>query len=116
VGKVSRRGKGTKWSQGVYVRAGALGGWHENETRRERHRILRIDAEDHGAGRVSRELNFAANVANRTDNQRLHEVAREDQRWVAANLEDEDRRRGRSKPIRVRRSRRARGHRRRRAR
>jgi hypothetical protein len=98
------------------VRRGALGGWHDDESERTRHGALRRVARRDGAGEVSRRLNFVSNVANRQDNTRLERVAREDQRWVAANLEDEDRRRGRSKPIRVRRSRRARGHRRRRAR
>lgn len=105
----------TGWPRRVRVRKGALGGWHESQPQSERHEILRRDARRRGAGRVSRELNFLSNVANRRDNPELHRVAREDQRWVTANLEDGERRRG-SKPIRVRGSRRARPHRRRRAR
>jgi hypothetical protein len=111
---MTRRRREERWSTNVYVKPGALGGWHERETRAERRRALRRVARRDGAGEVSRRLNFISNVANRSDNEELHEVAREDQRWVAANLEDE-RRRGRSKPVRVRGSRRARRHRRRRA-
>lgn len=105
-----------RWSTNVYVKPGALGGWSEHETPRERRRALRRVARKDGAGEVSKRLNFISNVANRSNNERLHDVAREDQRWVANNLEDEERRRRSSKPIRVRGSRRARRHRRRRAR
>jgi hypothetical protein len=109
--------RGSRWAKGITVRRGALSGWHDNEPVRERHRALTRAANRDGAGEVSKRLNFVSNVANRSDNQRLHRIAREDQRWVSANLEDEDRMgRGRSKPIRVRGSRRARRHRRRRAR
>ncbi len=104
-----------RWASAVTVRRGALGGWHDNEPARTRHGALRRAARRDGAGEVSRRLNFASNVANRSDNRRLRRVARTDQRWVAANLEDE-RRGGRPKPVRVRGSRRARRHRRSRAR
>lgn len=103
-----------RWASRVQTRTGALGGWHENEPRTIRHERLRRVARSDGAGEVSRRLNFIANVANRSDNYDLHRVAREDQRWVSANLEDGHQRR--SKPIRVRRSGRARAHRRRRRR
>lgn len=99
------------------MRTGALGGWNVNQPAVTRHRELRRVARRDGAGEVSRRLNFVSNVANRVTNSGLEHKAREDQRWVAANLEDEDRRRTRgSKPIRVRGSRRARRHRRRKAR
>jgi hypothetical protein len=109
------RRRGRKWSRGVRVRRGALGGWHDDQSASTRHRELRKVARRSGAGETSRRLNFLSNVANRSDNRRLQRVARQDQRWVAANLEEE-RRRGHSRPIRVRGSRRARRHRRRRAR
>jgi len=106
-----------RWAKGVRVREGALGGWQTGQSAAMRHRELRKVARRDGAGEVSRRLNFVSNVANRVTNSGLEEKARQDQRWVAANLEDEDRgRMGRSKPIRVRGSRRARRHRRRRAR
>lgn len=104
-----------RWSTGVRIRKGALGGWHESEPAHERHDRLRRIAREDGAGEVARRLNFLSNVADRHANPELHNVAREDQRWVSANLEDGDNRRG-SKPIRVRGSRRARAHRRRRVR
>lgn len=106
-----------RWASGVHVREGALGGWHDTESPRARHGALRRVARRDGAGEVSRRLNFLSNVANRSDNRRLERVARTDQRWVTANLEDGDHRRVRgSKPVRVRGSSRARQHRRRRAR
>lgn len=110
-------GRRRKWSRGVEVRTGALGGWRTSQSAAARHRELRRVARRDGAGEVSRRLNFVSNVANRITNSGLERKAREDQRWVAANLEDEERehRRG-SKPIRVRGSGRARRHRRRRAR
>jgi len=102
--------RGTRWAKGVRVREGGLGGWQVDQPAATRHRELRKVARRDGAGEVSRRLNFVSNVANRVTNSGLEDKAREDQRWVAANLEDEERgRRGRSKPIRVRRSRRARG-------
>jgi len=111
-----RRKRENRWSSGVRVRTGALGGWQVDQSRETRHRELRKVARRDGPGEVSRRLNFVSNIANRVTNSRLEDVAREDQRWVTANLEDEERGRGRSKPIRVRGSRRARRHRRRRAR
>jgi hypothetical protein len=122
--------RGRRWARGINVRPGALSGWHDNEPVRERHRVLTRAANRDGPGEVSRRLNFLSNVANRRDNKRLHRIARADQKWVVTHLKDEDQRRwisagfdydesmrrGRSKPIRVRGSRRARRHRRRRAR
>jgi len=104
-----------RWSARVRVQPGALGGWHERQAVGTRHRELRTVARREGAGEVSRRLNFISNVASRLNNRKLHRVAREDQRWVTRDLEDEDRR-NRSKPVRVRGSRRARRYRRRRAR
>jgi hypothetical protein len=97
-----------RWSAKVRVKPGALGGWKEHESPAKRRRALRRVARRDGAGEVSRRLNFISNVANRLDNEELHRVAREDQRWVAANLEEKRR----SKPIRVRASRRTRAFRR----
>lgn len=74
------------------VRRGMLDGWSEHQSARTRHRELRRLARRHGAGRVSRELNFLSNVANRENNRTLHIVARRDQRWVARELEHERRR------------------------
>lgn len=81
-----------KFSRNVHVRAGALGGWHEDQTARERHAHLRVKIREDGAGEVSRRLNFISNVANRNNNQKLHRIAREDQRWVAENFETRRRR------------------------
>ncbi|HEY1197320.1 MAG TPA: hypothetical protein VGG32_01150 [Thermoplasmata archaeon] len=106
-----------RWARGVRVRSGALGGWRERAPPSDRRRALRAVARRDGAGEVSRRLNFVSNVASRSNNPNLRRVARADQRWVAANLEDEDRRRARgAKPVRVRGSSRARRHRRRRPR
>jgi hypothetical protein len=104
-----------RWARNVTVRSGALGGWNTEQSTTVRRRELRRVARRDGAGEVSRRLNFLSNVANRINNSGLERKAREDQRWVTRNLEEENRRRG-SRPIRVRGSRRARPHRRRRAR
>jgi hypothetical protein len=103
------RRRGRKWSTGVHVTNGALGGWHDNQPAQTRHRELRQVARRDGAGEVSRRLNFVSNVSRRMS--KAGKVAREDQRWVSSHLEEEDRRR-RSKPIRVRGSRGRRRHRR----
>ncbi len=103
-----------RWASGVRVRTGALEGWRERAPRSDRRRVLRRVARRDGPGEVSRRLNFLSNVSG---NRQVRQVARADQRWVAANLEDEDHRRARgSKPVRVRGSGRARRHRRRRPR
>jgi hypothetical protein len=105
--------RGRKWSSGVYVEKGALGGWHDNQAKKTRHTELRRVARRDGAAEVSRRLNFVSNVSRRMST--AGRVAREDQRWVAANLENDDRMdRRQSKPVRVRGSRRAGRHRRRR--
>lgn len=108
-----------RWSRGVRIRPHGLGGWGDHQSPRTRRAELRKVAARDGAGTVSRRLNFLANVANRMDNERLHRVARSDQRWVEETLEESGRygsyRDGR-RPIRVRGSSRARAHRRRRAR
>ena len=102
-----------KWSKGIRARKGGLNGWNVDQSPATRHRELRQEARRVGAGEVSRRLNYLSNVANRVTNSGLEQKARTDQRWVAANLEDEDRRdRRRSKPIRVRGSVRSRRHRR----
>ncbi len=120
--------RGARWSKGVRVQSGALGGWRKvqsgalggwrkDQSAAMRHRELRKVAKRDGAGEVSRRLNFVSNVANRVTNSGLENKARQDQRWVTANLEDGERgMRGRSKSVRVRGSRRARKHRRSRAR
>ncbi len=109
--------RGARWSKGVRVQSGALGGWRTDQSAAMRHRELRKVAKRDGAGEVSRRLNFVSNVANRVTNSWLENKARQDQRWVTANLEDGEREmRGRSKSVRVRGSRRARKHRRSRAR
>lgn len=78
-----------KFSRHVHVKHGALDGWCEHCPARSRHAALRRVAARDGAGTVSRRLNYLANVADRSDNERLHDVARADQRWVARNLEHE---------------------------
>lgn len=110
-----------KWSSGIRTQRGGLGGWHESQSAETRHRHLREVARKDGPAEVSRRLNFLANIYDRKTNSELGRVAREDQRWVESDLEDERPRpgsegRGGPKPIRVRESSRARGHRRRRAR
>jgi hypothetical protein len=84
---------GKKWAKHVHMKRGGLHGWCEHCPARVRHAALRTGAREDGAAVISKRLNYLANVANRENNFRLHEVARTDQRWVAANLEHKDLRR-----------------------
>lgn len=71
-----------RWSRGVRVRRGALGGWHENQSAAERRHHLGEVARRDGWTKVVRRLGFLANVANRHDNGKLHRVARADEEWA----------------------------------
>ena len=73
---------GSNWSRHVHVRRGGLGRWCDRCPASSRHRALEAVARRDGWGTVVRRLNFLANVANRRDNERLHEVARTDERWA----------------------------------
>lgn len=81
-----------KWSRGVEIREGALGGWHEDQSAEVRHAKLRKAIRRDGAGEISRRLNFLSNVANRSNNPKLHRVARVDQGWVQRTFESNVRR------------------------
>lgn len=73
----------TKFAKNVHLQPGALHGWHEDQAAVTRRGHLREAASRDGWAEVSRRLNFIANVANRSNNQKLHRVARIDQKWVA---------------------------------
>ena len=71
-----------RWSQGVSVRRGALGGWRERASTRSRHSALRRAARRDGWGEVVRRLTFLANIHNRSNNRGLGEIANRDKRWA----------------------------------
>lgn len=78
-----------RWSRHVGVRAGGLYGWHDTEPASKRHAALKRGVDKDGAAEIVRRLNFLANVANRDNNERLHEVARADMHWVQSHYEEE---------------------------
>lgn len=78
-----------RWSKHVGVRAGGLHGWHDHDPASKRHAALKRAVDADGAGEVVRRLNFLRNVANRDNNERLHEVAETDLHWVQNQYEEE---------------------------
>lgn len=82
-----------KWSKKVRVHKGALSryGWHEHEGAEERHSALHRSVSAEGYAETIRRLTFIRNVANRSDNRRLHEVAEADEHWL-----EKERREGRA--------------------
>lgn len=83
----------TKFTMTVRIKPGALHGWHEDQSAETRHRHLAEAARRDGWVEVSRRLNFISNVASRTNNPKLHRIARADQKWAArreANRQEPD--------------------------
>lgn len=98
----------------VRMRKGALAGWHHDEPASVRHAAIRRRVRRTGLSSTVDALNILGTRSkNRTP--ATAEIAERDVRWISTNLEV-GRRQRRSKPIRVRRSQRARAHRRRRRR
>lgn len=74
---------GTKWSQHVgHIEEGGLHGWCAGCPPEARHRAIEETIRTDGYATAIRRLAFLANVANRQDNDRLHQVAREDEVWA----------------------------------
>ena len=71
-----------RWSRHVHVERGGLHGWCERCPERERHEALHRSVRADGYATTVRRLNFLHNIANRSDNSRLREVAGEDERWL----------------------------------
>lgn len=78
----------TKFAKNIHLKPGALHGWHEDQSRETRHAHLREAAARDGWTEVSRRLNFISNVANRSNNLKLHRIARADQKWAAKHEAD----------------------------
>ena len=72
-----------KWSQHMgHVEEGGLHGWCAGCPPEARHKAIEQTIQDDGYATAIRRLNFLANVANRKDNEHLHQVAREDEDWA----------------------------------
>ena len=71
-----------KWSRHVHVERGGLHGWCEHCPEEKRHEALERSVREDGYATTVRRLNFLRNIANRSDNRRLHEIAGEDLRWL----------------------------------
>ena len=72
-----------KWSQHVgHLEEGGLHGWCAKCSAEARHEAIERTVRADGYATTIRRLNFLANVADRQDNEHLHEVAREDVEWA----------------------------------
>jgi hypothetical protein len=71
-----------RWSKHIHVEQGGLNGWCDSCSVEDRHRSIRTTVREDGYATAIRRLNFLANVANRQDNEKLHDVAREDEAWL----------------------------------
>lgn len=79
---------GEKWARKVHLQ-GHLSGWHEDEGERTRHEALNRTVRRDGYATTIRRLDFIANVANRSNNTKLHRVARSDIKWLERKHERE---------------------------
>lgn len=70
---------GKKWTQGVEVKAGKLGGWEKDMKPGERRRILAGLVKKDGYATVVQRLNFLVNASQDKGTQG---VARSDMKWL----------------------------------
>ncbi len=96
-----------RWSGNVGgLKEDGLHGWREHESPEQRHAAIERTIRQDGYATAIRRLGFLRNVADRENNEELHRLAEEDQRWAGGwedrERHDEDRRRDQGTHHRVR--------------
>jgi hypothetical protein len=80
-----------KWARHVHVKTGALKGWCAKCPAERRRKALRSVVRSDGYAVAVRRLNFLRNVASRSANAALHNVAGRDVRWLERTLAPKNR-------------------------